>query len=272
MWASQIYGRFLMGRKLFNFQAIYSILKQIISAGAMVVTLFLTNNLFWLIAVHFISHTLLNYSFYSIIKRKFQPNKKEDPKTLSYAKNMSLISAIGLIVNQLDKILLFHFLGAIELAIYSFTFLPFQPIKTVFKNLGLLSLPKLTKRNIPELKKTLPGKILKFFLVIVPVLGLYILVAPYIYRLFLPQYTDSIIYSQVFALSLLFFPKILLGQTLIAHLKTKEIYTRSLIYSISKAVLLLIFLPLYGILGAILALLGTELIDFTVLAILFRKI
>lgn len=272
MWASQIYARFLMGRKLFNFQIKYSVLNHIIAIGAMIVTLFFTNNLFLLIAVHFAFKTFLNYLFYSITKKKFKPNRKEDPKTLSYAKHMSLIGLVGVAVKELDKILLFHFLGASQLAIYSFAFLPLQPIQSAFRNLGLLSLTKLTRRNIPQIKKILPSKILMFFLATIPVIGLYILIAPYIYRLLLPRYTDSIIYSQVFVLSLFLSPKILLGQALTAHLKKKELYIRSFIYSISKAILLLIFLPLYGIWGAISALIGIELIDFLVLSILFRKI
>ncbi len=272
MRASTIYDRFLVGKKSFDFQAKYSSLSTIISTGALITVLFLTKNLFWLIAVYFVSHTFLNYSFYLITQRKFRPNKKEDSQSLSYGKHLSAMNAIGIFAEKLDKILLFHFLGAAQLAIYSFVFIPVQPIKTILGKLGLLSLLKLSQKNIPELKKTFPAKILKLFLIMFPIVGLYILLAPYIYYLFFPKYTSAMVYSQVFAISLLLVPKIFLGQIFTAHMKQKELYVLSLTSSLSKIILLVILLPLYGIWGAISALMATELIHFIVLTILFKKI
>ena len=272
MQASGVYGSFLTGRKLFNIQVKYSSLSQVISIGAMIAALFLTKNLFWLIAVYFVSHTFLNYFFYLLTKKKFQPNKKEDPETLSYGKRLSPLWVIGIVANQVDKILFFHFLGPIQLAIYSFALAPVEQAQSLFKSLGLLSLPKLSQRTIPELKKTLFTKILKSCLILIPIIGLYIFLAPYLYHLVFPQYTSSIIYSQVFVLSLLFGPKVLLGQTLFAHKKERELYMQSFIISGSKILLLAIFLPIYGIWGAISALLATEVISFIVLTIMFKKL
>ena len=111
MLASGIYVSLLTGRKLFNIQVKYSALSQVISAGALIAALFLTKNLFWLIAVYFVSHTFSNYFFYVLTKFRFKPNKKEDPKTLSYGKHLSIMGVVAKFAGQLDKILLFHFLG-----------------------------------------------------------------------------------------------------------------------------------------------------------------
>ena len=47
---------------------------------------------------------------------------------------------------QSHRILAFHYLGAVELAIYSFAIAPPEQIKGVFKFLGTLALPKFSKR------------------------------------------------------------------------------------------------------------------------------
>lgn len=272
MLASGVYLNFLTGKKLFNIQVKYSSLSQVISVVALVVALFLTKNLFWLIAIYFISHTFSNYLFYLLTKFRFKPNKKENPKTISYGKHLSLMGVVTKFAGQLDKILLFHFLGASQLAIYSFALIIPKQIQSLLKSLSVLALPKLTQRSIPQLKKSLPGKVLKLFLIILPVVGLYIWLAPYIYQLFFPQYPSSIIYSQVFVIILLFFPKKLLSQTFIAHLKTKKMYIINLSHSFSKIILLIILLPLYGIWGAIVALLLSQMIHFLILALLFKKL
>jgi len=279
MLASGIYGSLLTGKKLFNVQVKYASLSQIVSAGTLIIALFLLYSLnlqtsaivFILIAVYFVSHTFLNYSLYLITKRKFQPNKKEDAQALSFGKHLSLMNVFSQIVLHLDRILIFHYLGAIELAIYSFAIAPPQQIRGLFQNIRPLALPKLSQRSLQELKQTLPFKLLKFFLIILPIIVLYILLAPYIYKLFFPQYLDSIIYSQVFALGLLLFPKGSLGTALTAHTKKGELYINSLISSAIKLILLIILLPLYGIWGAIVAFLSTEIVNLLVLSILFKK-
>lgn len=272
MLASGIYVSLLTGRKLFNIQVKYSALSQVISAGALIAALFLTKNLFWLIAVYFVSHTFSNYFFYVLTKFRLRPNKKEDPKTLSYGKHLSIMGVAARLAGQLDKILLFHFLGAAQLAIYSFALTPPQQIQGLFKSVSTLALPKLSQRGIPQLKKSIPGKVLKLFLIMLLVVGLYIWLAPYIYHLFFPQYASSIVYSQVFVISLLFFPKMLLGKTFTAHMKTKKMYIVNLTYSLSKIILLCVLLPLYGIWGAISVILATGMIHSIVLALLFRKL
>ena len=272
MQASGIYGNFLLGKKLFNIQVKYSTLTKIITTLSLIFTLFLTKNLFCLIAIYFVCNAFLNYSFYLITRKKNQPNKKEDPETLPFGKHLSLMSAIGNLADQLDKILLFHFLGAVQVAIYSFALALPQQVKAIFlQSLKPLALTKISQKSASELKQFLPGKVLKLFLIILPIVGLYILIAPYIYRLLFPRYISSIIYSQVFAISLLLYPKMLLGQALTAHAKKKELYMASFSYSFSKIILLAIFLPLYGIWGAISVYLAIEVIYFIVLALFFKR-
>jgi len=147
MQASQVYGSFLTGKKLFRVQVTYGTLSQIISAFALVITLFLTINIFWIVAVYLISHTSLNYFFYVLTKTRFHPNKNEDPKTLSYGKRLSLIGALGQVAFYLDRVLIFQYLGAVEVAIYHFALIPPEAIKGFLKNIQFLAIPKFAQQR-----------------------------------------------------------------------------------------------------------------------------
>lgn len=253
MQASQVYKDLLIGKKLFDIQTKYSTLSQIISSGIIIVVLFLTKNLFWLIAAYLVSYTFLNYFFYLITKLKFKPNKKEDPKTLSYGKHLSLITIFNHVASYIDRFLIFHYLGAAELAIYHFATLPPEQIKGLFKNIQSLALPKFSEKTKKELKSTIFKKAGKFFLILLPITGFYILVAPLLYKIFFPQYLDAIFYSQIFILYLLFTPATLSTVALQSQKAQKQLYQLNISGPIIKIILFFLLVNYYGLLGVILA-------------------
>ena len=132
-------------------------------------------------------------------------------------------------------------------------------------------MPKLSQRNIGELKKSLPPKMIKLFLILIPVVIFYFFIAPLFYQLLFPQYTESIIYSQVFALTILFFPKSFMVKTLTAHAKKKQLYIFKTLIPILKIILFFILLPTHGIWGAIITILIIQVIGFFVSLFLFIK-
>ena len=271
MLASQVYSSFLTGKKLFNFQVKYTTLSQIISVGIIITVLFLTKNLFWLIAVYFVSHTFLNYFFYLITKRKFKPNKKEDPKTLSYGKHLSLMNIFPQIAFYLDRVLVFHYLGAADVAIYHFAITPPEHIKGFLKIIQPLALPKFALKEKKEIKKTIFKKMVEFFLFLLPIIGLYILIAPFLYKLFFPQYLDSIFYSRVFAISLIGIIAILPFTVLQSQMAKKRLYQWNIFTSLIQILFLLVFVS-YGLLGIILARVIARFISVGISFFLIRKI
>ncbi|HMB65977.1 MAG TPA: polysaccharide biosynthesis C-terminal domain-containing protein, partial [Patescibacteria group bacterium] len=138
-------------------------------------------------------------------------------------------------------------------------------------SLGKLALPKLSQRKATELQESVPGKMLKLLLLLLPIVAIYILIAPYFYQFLFPQYTEATVYSQIFALSLLLFPKFLMGQTLTAHALKKQLYTLQITGPSFKIILLLILLPLWGIWGAIIALMATEVFGLLLLLYFFHR-
>jgi len=270
MEASQISLCFLSGKKMFNVQARYTIINQIFIVVVTLGTLFLTKNLLWLVVAYLISRTTLNYIFYLVIKIKFKPNKSEDPKTINFGLHLSLMGVIGQIAAYIDKTLIFTFIGSGQLAVYSFATLAPEQLQNIMGNISTLALPKLVSRSREDIKKTIMKKVLKLSLLTGLVIVLYVIAAPYIYRIFFPQYMASVPYSQVFMVSLIAIPISLLGTAFQAKMMKRELYlTKSKAFV--RLGLFAILIPLYGIWGAIGAVIGAEIFGIILLLLLFRK-
>lgn len=270
MEASQIYLSFLAGKKFFDVQAKYTIINQVIIIIVTVGALLLTKNLFWLIAIYLFSRTVLNYAFYVVTKIKFKPNKEEDPKTISFGIHLSLMAFIGQIAAYLDKVLVFTFIGSGQLAVYSFATLAPEQIQNIIGNVSALALPKLAPKSREEIKASIMKKVGKLFLFTVVVAVVYIIAAPSLYQIFFPKYLDAVPYSQVFMLSVLTIPITLLGTAFQAKMMKKELYwtkTKSFV----RVGLFAVLIPLYGIWGAIAAIIGSEIFGVGLILLLFRK-
>jgi len=266
-----IYNSLLQGKKLFNVSTKYGIASQIIAVAILISALFFTKNLFIILFAYFISWTLLRFIFLKTTLKKFPPNNQGDIQTISYGKHLSLMRVIGIIAGQLDKILLWHFLGAAPVAIYSFATAPIVQFRALLKSITPLVLPKLSVGNKEKIKKTLPVKMIKFLVIIIIPVILYIIFAPYIFKILFPQYLESIKYSQYLALIILFFPKKLLGLSILIHADKKILYLANILPPTINIILLIILLPLYGIFGIILAITGKEVFTTIMLIYFFKK-
>jgi len=259
MLASHVYGGFLAGRKLFGVGATYGIITNLVSVAGMVIALFLTKNLLWLIAVYFVSNTFLNYFFYLWTKFKLRPNKKEDGQTISYGKHLSFMGIIGRATKEIDKVIIFTFIGPVEVAIYSFAVLIPTQISDILTNVSSIALPKLAVKSREEIGKNLMKKVWKLFILVGAIIVIYVAIAPFFYQIFFPQYLISVPYSQLFALSLVAFPAFFLTNVFRAKMMKTELYLLRAADAL-KLILLLVLVPFFGVLGAVLALLGTQII------------
>lgn len=278
--AFQLYVSFLQGKKLFDIQVKYSALAQIFSASVMIIALFLINRFFLkmpislivaiIVFISLFSKTIVHIFFWFRTKRKFQPNTKEDTHTISFGKHLTFAGVISALAEHLDSILLFHYLGATELAIYSFAMLVPNQINTFLKHVSVLALPKFAVRSREELKKTLLRKIYYLSLLIGFITLFYIIIAPFVYQIFFPQYSNSIPYSKLYALSII--PLAFsMGAVFRAKMMTKEIYQIKIAVPIVKIILVVILIPLYGVWGAIWSILGSRIFNGFLSISLFKK-
>jgi len=267
-----IYDALLQGKKLFGISTKYFIISQIIAIASLIAALFFTKNLFLILLVYFASWTLLRFIFLKITLKKFSPNQEQDPKTISYGKHLSAMGIIGTIANYLDRLLIFHYLGAAEVAIYSIAIAPPEQIKSLFKSIGTLALPKFAQRTKKEIRGTITKKILKLSLVLIIIIIIYILAAPLIYKIFFPKYLESIWLSQIFSVSLIAVAFLVPYSALQAQAAQKELYFFNFFSSIFQIIALFIGVYFYGLIGVIIARIITRLFNSIFVSALIKKL
>ena len=248
-----IYGPFLHGKKKFQISTKYEALVQIISTGFLIAVIFLTKNLFLIVLSYFLSWTLLRFIFFRITIKRFVVSKDEDPKAIPYGKHLSLMKVINTIASYIDRLFVFHFLGAVPLAVYAFAIAMPEQIKGAFSLLDTLAFPKFIGRNSEEIKASFKKKALRLFLLGGVVIGAYILAAPFIFKTFFPRYEEAVFYSQLFALSMLNLALFPATTALRAKKNVKGLYISNFVTPIFKIITMLVFILWQGLLGLIIA-------------------
>lgn len=266
-----IYGAILQGKKDFKSSTKCSAIPQIIASAALITTLFLTKNVYFIILSYFISWTTLRLIFLKITLKRTELNSKQDPETISYGKHLSLMGVASTIASYFDGLLIFHFLGAAEVAVYSIAIAPPEQIKGFLSNLSSLLFPKFSERSDKEIHSGMKSKFVRLFLLGILVVGLYIIAAPYLFHLFFPKYGKSIFISQLFALSMLnisFFP----AETyLSAKKKIKELYFSNLIIPIFQIATMTAFIIWQGLIGLVIARIITRYFGVLFNLFLYKK-
>lgn len=268
--ALSLYLFYWEGKKKFDIQNKYFIFHNFLGALILISIIFLTNNLALIILTYFFAFTLAEGIFFRLTIKKVS-NQKEDKETIPFGKHLTLMQTASVFSTQIDKIVLWQLLGPAPVAIYSFAQRPVLRTRELIPIISL-ALPKLSQRNIKEIKKSLFKKFSKLFLFILPLTFFYILVCPYFFKIFFPAYLDSIRYSQILSLILIFSPFFLLRSTLVAEMKKKELYTLNFATPILKTILFLILIPIFGIWGAVISILASQVFSSILTLYFFKKI
>jgi len=267
----QIHESFWAGRKKFDTQNKYRIITHITATAVLIATIILTKNIFLILLAYFLSWTALYLVFLLLTIKKAHLNKEQDAKTMPYGKHLSLMGIIGTIDVHIDKLVLWHFLGAAPVAIFVIAASIPKKIKHILNTISGLAFPKFSARSKEELKASMPKRMLQIFLITTPIAVLYILFAKPIFKLLFPQYLEAVKYSQVYALVLLTYPRTLLGTALRAKMQTKALYRITCILPPTYIVLLFILVPYFGIWGLVATWLILEVITFGVQLFMFRR-
>ena len=171
----------------------------------------------------------------------------------------------------LTEILLFSLVGAQPLAIYYFAVNIPGMLKMLLEKVNILAFPKFATRTRQEIKRGMIQKLKKLYLAIGATIACYVLFAPYIFKLFFPQYLNSVPYSQVYIFSLLSLPANLIITAFTAHAMKKELYLQQTIVPISGIILLVSLIPFFGVWGVMGATLINSAINLTIVLFLFFK-
>ena len=207
-----------------------------------------------LIFAYFISNvTITAYAYYKSLQKYSDTEKKYDPALLNYSKHLSFMNILTGFAGNIDQILLFHYVGAIELAIYNFaTAIPDQ-MKGPLKIFDTMVQTKFKDRSDREISFGMKNKIISILIVSFFAMLFYIIAAPLIFKFVFPNYTDAITYSQIYAISLLSFFGSPAGSYLSIKKKIKEQYIYSISISLLQILAFAVGVIYGGLMGLIIA-------------------
>ena len=270
-----IYHALLRGKKLFDISSIYGSLSQVGSVASLVITVLITQNLFAILLVYFGTWTIIRFVFFIITIKKHPPNQNCDPKTINYGKRTSFVNILDALVSSVDGILIFHYLGAVNLAIYSFAIAPISQLKSLTGHLPSLALPKLATRSAEEINGLLKKRFATLFIIGIIISLLYIIAAPYIYQIFFPKYINAVFLSQIFSLTIaLALPQTIFSASISSKLTLippKMLYLWNL-PGVIFLIFALVFVTKLGILGVIIGRLISLIAGLIVNLIVWKKI
>lgn len=271
--ASGLYNVYLQGKRHFRVSIGYFSTTQITSTLCLIVAAYLSDNLLVILLAYFVPLILMRVGFLLRTLKRFPPAGPADPQIGAYGMHLSLVSVPGQIASYLDSILLFHYLGPVQLAIYTFALAPIEQVRGLYKNIPPLVLPKLAARSFTEINALLPWRMFWLTVVGVAMAGGYILIAPLAFQILFPAYRDSVLISQLLAgLIALRLPGSFFGtvlQSKISVLPKSWLYWGAVPPTIF-ILLLLILTPLYGIYGVIVSKYASVLIGGTVSTVQWR--
>lgn len=250
------YQFLLQGKKDFKTQTYLRILQRLLLSITVVAVILLTHNIIFITLAYFAILTITQAIVYFYTIKKY-PGTNDDntpyDNIISYGKKVSFQNIFYVGASQLDKILLFKFLGPTQLAIYFFaTALP-NEIQGVVGNINAVAFPKLVDKTSPEFKWALVKKMALSTLVLALPAGAYIIAAPYIFTFLFPVYMDSILISQLYIGTILFIPANLFWLYFYATEHQKALWYGTFIVPTSLIVGIILFVPTMGLLGAVLA-------------------
>lgn len=264
-----LFVAYFTGKQAFALRTYYGALARIIPTIVLVSVVFFTKSIYVLVGAYFLSYTLTRYVGLRAALRTTRSTKSGHGEALSLGKHLSFMNILNTVSASLDSILIFHFGGAAALAGYYLATVPEAQISSAFANLNTLALPKFALQDATTLRSTLPRKALHTYYVIIPILAVYFITAPWFFSVFYPKYTDYVFLSDLFMLRMAFFPTGFFTTAFTALNERTKLYISTITYSSSRIILLLIFTPLYGLWGAVAAILAASVIVSIVKTCLF---
>ncbi len=266
-----LYKPFLVGKELFKENVTIGIWRKSIPIVVILIALFLTDNPIILVFAYYISSTISTALMYLLVRQRYPAPPAPDPELLNLSKHLSVVGLATRITANVDKMLIFYFLGPVQVAVYTLALFPVTHVENLFSLVGQLVLPRFVRQELPAIKKDLFRKVWIFFCAITVAVVGYILIAKYVFGLFFPAYPEAILLTQVAMLSMLVKPRSLFEQAFTAHNMKRSLYIYRISSAVIKVVLLIILIPMYGLWGAVWAFLATHVYSSILSATLFYK-
>jgi len=256
--AFNTYGAYLAGKKEFRLSNVLSIISTATYAGSIMSAVFLNGNVIWLIVAYALSTLGSTSIFYILTLRKFKPPAGEAREALKYGRELTFIDLIAPITSQIDKIILTHFWGATQLAIYSLAMAVPDKASIFIKNWVNIGMPKFASKTPEEMDRVFYTRIFQGLIIgTICAIG-YVALSPYLFKYLLPKYLDALFYSQLLSISFIFaMPNRYIGIMMASQKLSRLIFfsgmTQNVIRILSYATL--------GILGGLMGLVAAQVLN-----------
>lgn len=270
--AFELTRSYLIGKKYFKDNTLFISIKRVLMFISILIAIYSTENIIIIITVFYLSSLISSAFLFFYIVSKYNLKECEDEKMVEYSKHLSVMRTFATIAGQSDKILIFHYLGSVPVAIYTIALMPVNHIEGLFSLFYSLTFSKISTTNIKRLKEVLPSKLKMLHYASLLIVVSYILLAPFIYKTIFPGYLESIIISQILMLTILTKPNLLYKQAFIAHGLKNQLYKLVISTDVIRILLLIILIPLFGIWGLVGAVLFSNTYHDLLVRYQFRKL
>ena len=270
-----VYEAYRNGLKDFRYNALADIVIRIGTVTSMLVALLVFKSVVALVCIYFASYTLLQLIFFLHTKRSASraEHKPFDlASILGLGKHLSAVYIIGSFATQIDKLVIFHFTGAAALAAYAFAIAIPDQLRAIVNNITVLAYPKFVMRPLPEVLRGMATKNLVLGIATAGMVALYIVLTPLLFHLFFPHYPESILITQLLALTLVDVLTLLPLSALKAHGMTKSLYHYYLVSGVVQVGFIALGGFSYGLFGVIAGLVGARVFAVIYLTILMQRL
>ena len=257
---------FWQGKKDFKKSALYNALYYTGFGILNIIVFLITKNIYLILLGVLTGQTIVGYLVFQSIKRE---NNSYDPESAKLGYHLTIMQGFRTFASNIDRVIVWYLAGPAMVASYTFAATP------VFKAyqllpVGIVTLPHLSNHTFTShTKKMVIKKSLSLFLISIPLVGIIVLIAPWIYKILFPLYPESVKYFQVLVAGLVFLPSALIDAALTAFHKTERLYITEIGIPLVKIALMIIGGYYFGIMGIVWGIFASACIDFIVTFTLF---
>lgn len=268
----QMPGYLFAGLKRFRSKTfVDSAILSAIILGAILGTL-LTRNVPGTLLFYFGVQSIATLIFLLYAYKEVPENAVDETSALdiTHSRQLTIFQAPFTLLPALEKVFIYLLLGPSSLAIFTIAVLPIEHMRSAFRNLLQFSvLP-----NFEDETKT--KLLLKKWLVTASMLtvgGIAVLIifTKIVLPVFFPQYIEAMQLSFILILAIIPVPLQILILALIASRKIKDLFLYSGSLTIVNIIAFLAFIPLFGLMGAVIAKIVTEFITAALLALFYKN-
>jgi O-antigen/teichoic acid export membrane protein len=267
---------YYMGKKNFKMFALSQNFVDFVQLAAIALLAYYSSNFALIISLYFIATIIANLLLLFKVTRDDKKQRKVPETTLKQEVNyekekmqskLNISAIVNGFVSQIDKLLLFHFVGAAPLAIYSMVTAISDQARTPTKAIvsaifPRMTSPSFTKKRLYQIYFLLT---LFCFFIFVTLIVIYPLVFKYIF----PKYVDYIYLANIASLTILFAP----SHLLYFYAQSKNQFMTINTYANLNTALQLALFPIATYFGSIILFLSAKiLISLISLVYIFFKI